>query len=107
MRARMSGTVSIKGVSYVSKLSSGACLRHAAKNGGMAAATRGRLTSRSLKWKPHRKDGWPRPRVAAIFLLALLAVLVGGAALRESVAIDELAHIGGAGVSYWQRLDLR
>jgi hypothetical protein len=46
------------------------------------------------------------PRVAAIFLLALLAVLAGGAALRESVAIDELAHIG-AGVSYWQRLDLR
>jgi len=33
-------------------------------------------------------------------------VLAGSAAFRESVAIDELAHIG-AGVSYWQKLDLR
>ncbi|MGB7759618.1 MAG: glycosyltransferase family 39 protein [Bryobacteraceae bacterium] len=41
----------------------------------------------------------------AIFLLALMAVLAGGAAFRESVAIDELAHIG-AGVSNW-KLDLR
>jgi hypothetical protein len=39
-------------------------------------------------------------------LLALLAVLAGGAAFRESPAMDELAHIG-AGVSYWQKLDLR
>jgi len=44
--------------------------------------------------------------VVAALLLALLAALAGGAALRESVAIDELAHIG-AGVSYWQKLDLR
>jgi len=36
----------------------------------------------------------------------LLAGLAGSAAFRESVAIDELAHIG-AGVSYWQKLDLR
>ena len=35
-----------------------------------------------------------------------MAGLAGSAAYRESVAIDELAHIG-AGVSYWQRLDLR
>ena len=40
-------------------------------------------------------------RVAAVFLLALLAGLAGSAAFRESVAIDEVAHIG-AGVSYWQ-----
>lgn len=33
-------------------------------------------------------------------------VLAGGAALRESVTYDELAHIG-AGVSYWQTLDMR
>jgi len=72
----------------------------------MAAATRGRLTSRSLKWKPHRQGRWPRREWPRFSLLALLAVLAGGAALRESVAIDELAHIG-AGVSYWQRLDLR
>ena len=46
------------------------------------------------------------PRLAAVFLLALLAVLAGGAAFRESVAFDEVAHIG-AGISYWQKLDLR
>ena len=35
-----------------------------------------------------------------------MAVLSGGAARRESIAIDEFAHTG-AGVSYWQKLDLR
>lgn len=44
--------------------------------------------------------------LAALLLLALMAVLAGGAALRESVTIDEVAHIG-AGVSYLQKLDLR
>ncbi len=44
--------------------------------------------------------------IAAIALLALMAVLAGGAALRESVTIDEVAHIG-AGVTYLQKLDLR
>jgi 4-amino-4-deoxy-L-arabinose transferase-like glycosyltransferase len=39
-------------------------------------------------------------------LLVLMAMLAGGAALRESVTIDEVAHIG-AGVSYLQKLDLR
>lgn len=39
-------------------------------------------------------------------LLVLMAVLAGGAALRESVTVDEVAHIG-AGVSYLQKLDLR
>ncbi len=39
-------------------------------------------------------------------LLALMAILAGGAARRESVTIDEVAHIG-AGVSYLQKLDLR
>jgi len=38
--------------------------------------------------------------------LALMGFLAGGAALRESVTFDEVAHIG-AGVSYWQKLDLR
>src|SRR5947207_2425938 len=33
-------------------------------------------------------------------------VLAGGAALRESVTIDEVTHIG-SGVSYLQKLDLR
>src|SRR3989442_1662645 len=35
-----------------------------------------------------------------------MAILAGGAASRESVTIDEVAHIG-AGVSYLQKLDLR
>ena len=48
----------------------------------------------------------PGPRVAAVILLAALAGLAGSAAFHQSVAIDELAHIG-AGVSYWQKLDLR
>jgi Dolichyl-phosphate-mannose-protein mannosyltransferase len=39
-------------------------------------------------------------------LLVLMGVLAGGAALRESVTVDEVSHIG-AGVSYLQRLDLR
>jgi 4-amino-4-deoxy-L-arabinose transferase-like glycosyltransferase len=44
--------------------------------------------------------------IAAGMLLILMAILAGGAALRESVTIDEVAHIG-AGVSYLQRFDLR
>jgi len=44
--------------------------------------------------------------VAALLLLLLMAILAGGAALRESVTIDEVSHIG-AGVSYLQKLDLR
>ena len=35
-----------------------------------------------------------------------MALLSGAAARRESVTIDEIAHIG-AGVSYLQKLDLR
>ena len=45
-------------------------------------------------------------RLLAGLLLALMAVLAGGAALRESVTVDEVSHIG-AGVSYLQKLDLR
>ena len=45
-------------------------------------------------------------RACVIGLLLLMALLAGGAALRESVTIDEVAHIG-AGVSYLQKLDLR
>jgi dolichyl-phosphate-mannose-protein mannosyltransferase len=44
--------------------------------------------------------------VVAGVLLILMAVLAGGAALRESVTVDEVAHIG-AGLSYLQKLDLR
>jgi dolichyl-phosphate-mannose--protein O-mannosyl transferase len=44
--------------------------------------------------------------LAVVALLAVMAVLAGGAARRESVTVDEVAHIG-AGVSYLQKLDLR
>src|ERR1700719_1223487 len=44
--------------------------------------------------------------VVAGVLLVFMAVLAGGAALRESVTVDEVAHVG-AGLSYLQRLDLR
>ena len=44
--------------------------------------------------------------IAAVLLLALMALLAGGAARRESVTFDEIAHIG-AGVSYLQKLDMR
>ena len=46
------------------------------------------------------------PHVLAALLLVLMAVLSGGAALRESITVDEIAHIG-AGVSYLQKLDMR
>lgn len=42
----------------------------------------------------------------AALLLVFMGRLAGGAALRESVTVDEVTHIG-AGVSYLQRLDLR
>lgn len=44
--------------------------------------------------------------VCACLLLAFLFLFAGGAALRESVTFDEVAHIG-AGVSCLQKLDLR
>ena len=44
--------------------------------------------------------------LAAAVLLLLMFVLAGGAARRESVTVDEVAHIG-AGLSYVQKLDLR
>lgn len=43
---------------------------------------------------------------AVTLLLAMMTLLAGGAARRESVTVDEVAHIG-AGVSYLQKLDLR
>ncbi|MGH9513809.1 MAG: ArnT family glycosyltransferase [Terriglobales bacterium] len=44
--------------------------------------------------------------LTAALLLVAMAVLAGGAALRESVTVDEVAHIG-AGLSYLQKFDLR
>jgi predicted amidohydrolase len=45
-------------------------------------------------------------RLLAAFILVLMAALAGGAALRESVSVDEVAHLG-AGVSYLQKFDMR
>jgi hypothetical protein len=45
-------------------------------------------------------------RVAFWLLLAVMCFLAGGAALRESATVDEVAHVG-AGLSYLQRFDLR
>jgi 4-amino-4-deoxy-L-arabinose transferase-like glycosyltransferase len=39
-------------------------------------------------------------------LLVFMAVLAGGAALKESVTVDEVSHVG-SGVSYLQKFDLR
>lgn len=44
--------------------------------------------------------------IVAGLLLVFMAVLAGGAALRESVTFDEVFHIG-AGLSYLQRFELR
>jgi 4-amino-4-deoxy-L-arabinose transferase-like glycosyltransferase len=55
---------------------------------------------------PHEKVWGIPSKLLAGLLLALMAALAGGAALRESVTIDEVSHIG-AGVSYLQKLDLR
>jgi hypothetical protein len=46
------------------------------------------------------------PRVPLVLLLLMMGLLAGGAAWRESVTVDEVAHTG-AGVSYLQKLDMR
>ncbi len=46
------------------------------------------------------------PTVPVVLLLLMMALLAGGAAWRESVTVDEVAHTG-AGVSYLQKLDMR
>lgn len=56
--------------------------------------------------KPDSKSRGVWSALLAFLLLALMAVLAGRAALRESVTVDEVSHIG-AGVSYLQKLDLR
>ena len=42
----------------------------------------------------------------AVLLLLLMAIMAGGAIRRQSITVDEVAHVG-AGVSYLQKLDLR
>jgi hypothetical protein len=46
------------------------------------------------------------PGAIAALLLLVMGILAGGAAFRESITVDEVAHIG-AGVSYLQKLDMR
>src|SRR5580700_4191820 len=43
---------------------------------------------------------------AAAALLGAMFLISGGAALRESSTVDEATHLS-AGMSYWQRLDMR
>jgi Dolichyl-phosphate-mannose-protein mannosyltransferase len=45
-------------------------------------------------------------RAGAAGLLAGLFFLAGAGAWRESATVDEIAHVG-AGLSYWQRFDMR
>jgi len=56
--------------------------------------------------KPDSKPRGILSALLAVLLLALMAVLAGGAARHESVTVDEVSHIA-AGVSYLQKLDLR
>jgi hypothetical protein len=44
--------------------------------------------------------------LAAAALLGAMFLIAGGAVLRESPTVDEATHLG-AGMSYWQRLDMR
>jgi hypothetical protein len=44
--------------------------------------------------------------LAAATLLIAMFVVAGGAVLHESTTVDEFAHVA-AGLSYWQRLDMR
>jgi hypothetical protein len=53
-----------------------------------------------------RKPRQLHVRIVVCVLLFAMTLLSGGAARRESVTIDEIAHIG-AGVSYLQTLEMR
>jgi len=56
--------------------------------------------------KPGRdRHDWAAHGAAAV-VVSMMGVLAGGAALRESMTVDEPAHLG-AGVSYLQKLDMR
>lgn len=52
--------------------------------------------------QPHRAY----TKLLVVVLLVFMGLLSGGAARRESVTIDEIAHTG-AGLSYLQKLDMR
>ena len=65
------------------------------------------LSNHSVIWMTRMKTQSSRIVLAGVvLLLALMALLADGAARRESVTFDEMAHIG-AGVSYLQKLDMR
>src|SRR5579863_9696807 len=65
------------------------------------------VSNHSAIWKTQMKTKPSKIVLAgAVLLLALMAVLADGAARRESVTVDEVAHIG-AGVSCLQKLDMR
>ena len=72
----------------------------------MMAALKTIRLSGSSGMNPDEKRPGILSAVLAVLLLALMAALSGGAALRESATVDEVSHIG-AGVSYLQKLDSR
>lgn len=76
----------------------------------MSGATGGVDGQSGIGQETLRENGfsWLAERRAwvAIALLALMAVLAGGAALQESPTFDEVAHVG-AGLSYADKLDTR
>jgi hypothetical protein len=51
------------------------------------------------------KASWLTPSLVLV-MLAIMAFLAGGAVRKESPGIDELPH-SAAGLSYWQKLDMR
>ncbi len=54
----------------------------------------------------HKLSAGRSVTILAVLLLLMMGILAGGAARRESVTVDEVAHVG-AGVSYLQKLDYR
>jgi hypothetical protein len=67
----------------------------------MAGDVRDELRATRKSPRKYSQGGIGRRR-----LLVLMGLLAGGAALRESVTCDEGLNVG-AGVSYWQKQDLR
>src|SRR4051794_2906666 len=69
---------------------------------------RNKFVEDSYKWRKIADIAmnWTWHSIAAAGLICLSLGLAGGAALRESATVDEVAHIG-AGLSYLQKFDLR
>jgi dolichyl-phosphate-mannose-protein mannosyltransferase len=64
------------------------------------------LTLGKIQLMNHKLSAGQSVTILAVLLLLMMGILAGGAARRESVTVDEVAHVG-AGVSYLQKLDYR